>query len=287
MTPRSPTVRRRRLSAALRRAREDSGLTADAAAKTLGWPASKVTRMERGESRRPAVSDVLDMLDAYGVKDEAKRQAMATLARQARERGWWEQFRDELGGSLVEFETEASQIRTFEALLIPGLLQTADYARAVFRGGMVVDEAMIERRVQARLARQQILDREQPPTLWAVIDEAAVAKHVGGPQVMREQLHHLVEMAARPNIGIQILPNAAGAHAAMTGAFAILSYATAEDPELVYVETGATGANGDLYLESPEEVARYTLRYDHVRASALGADASRAYLVELTKELLK
>lgn len=283
----SPTVRRRRLSAALRRAREESGMTADAVAKALGWPPSKVTRMERGESRRPAVSDVLDMLDVYGVKDEAVRQAMATLARQARERGWWEQFRDELGGSLVEFETEASRIRTFEALLIPGLLQTADYARAVFKGGRVVDEAAVERRVQARLARQQILDREQPPTLWAVIDEAAVAKHVGGVAVMREQLHHLVEMAARPNIGIQILPNAAGAHAAMTGAFAILSYADAADPELVYVETGATGANGDLYLESPEEVDRYTLRYDHVRASALSADASRAYLVDLAKELLK
>lgn len=278
----SPTVRRRRLSAALRQAREQAGLTADAAAKQIGWPASKVTRIERNEWRRPTVSDVTDLLDVYGVTDDAKRQAMSTLARQARERGWWEEFRDELGGSLVEFETEASQIRTFEALLVPGLLQTADYARAVFIGGQVLDPVTVERRVQARMARQQILERDYPPTLWVVIDEAALVKHVGGPATMREQLRHLATMAARPNIGIQVLPNAVGAHAAMTGPFAILSYPNADDADLVYVETGA---DGDLYLEGPQEVERYTLRYDHVRASALSADISAAYLVDLARQL--
>lgn len=278
----SPTVRRRRLSAALRQAREQAGLTADAAAKQIGWPASKVTRIERNEWRRPTVSDVTDLLDVYGVTDDAKRQAMSALARQARERGWWEEFRDELGGSLVEFETEASQIRTFEALLVPGLLQTADYARAVFIGGQVLDPVTVERRVQARMARQQILERDYPPTLWVVIDEAALVKHVGGPATMREQLRHLATMAARPNIGIQVLPNAVGAHAAMTGPFAILSYPNADDADLVYVETGA---DGDLYLEGPQEVERYTLRYDHVRASALSADISAAYLVDLARQL--
>lgn len=278
----SPTVRRRRLSAALRQAREDAGITADAAAKLLGWTPSKVTRIERNEWRRPTVSDVTDLLDVYGVTDEAKRQAMATLARQARERGWWEEFRDELGGSLVEFETEAARIHTFESLLVPGLLQTADYAAAIFRGGVVIDEAVIERYVQARLARQRILDRDDPPTLWAVIDEAALTKHVGGPAVMRRQLHHLAEMAARPYIGIQVLPDAVGAHAAMNGPFTILSYANSDDSDLVYVETGA---QGDLYMESPEEVVRYTLRYDHVRASALSADASQAYLIDLAQQM--
>ncbi|MER5645523.1 helix-turn-helix transcriptional regulator [Streptosporangium sp. NPDC002524] len=279
----SPTVRRRRLSAALRRAREEANLTADAAAKLLRWPASKVTRIERNEWRRPTVSDVTDLLDIYGVTDGAVRLAMTTLARQARERGWWEgEMKAELGGSLVEFETEASRIRTFQALLVPGLLQTADYARAVFRGGMVLDETMVERRVQARLARQRILERDQPPVFWAVIDEAALAKHVGGPATMREQLRHLIEMAARPNIGIQVLPNVVGAHAAMTGSFVILAYATPDDSELVYIETGASG---DLYIESPEEIERYTLKYDHVRASALSADASVSYLADLVEQL--
>ncbi|MEV8638807.1 helix-turn-helix transcriptional regulator [Streptosporangium sp. NPDC051023] len=279
----SPTVRRRRLSAALRKAREQAGMTADTAAKQLRWPASKVTRIERNEWRRPTVSDVTDLLDVYGVTDEAMRQAMVTLARQARERGWWEgELRAELGGSLVEFETEASRIRTFEALLVPGLLQTADYARAVFRGGMVIDGETIERRVHARLARQRILERDQPPNLWAVIDEAALAKHVGGVAAMREQIHHLITMAARPNIGIQVLPNAVGAHASMTGSFTILSYPAPDDPELVYIETGT---NGDLYLEGAEEVERYTLKYDHVRASALSADASVAYLADLAQQL--
>ncbi|MGC5009719.1 helix-turn-helix domain-containing protein [Streptosporangium sp. DT93] len=282
MTTHSPTVRRRRLSSALRRAREASGMTADAAAKQLGWTPSKVTRIERNEWRRPTVSDVTDLLDVYGVTDDAVRQAMVTLARQAKERGWWEDFREELGGSLAEFETEASRIRTFEALLVPGLLQTAAYAAAVFRGGEVTDEAVVERRVQARLARQRILDRPAPPMLWAVIDEAALTKHVGGPMVMRAQLYHLAEMAARPYVGIQVLPDAVGAHAAMVGPFTILSYTNPDDSDLVYVETGA---QGDLYMESPEEVARYTLRYDHVGAAALSAADSQSYLVDLAKQM--
>lgn len=283
MTTYSPTVRRRRLSAALRRAREGAGITADAAAKQLGWPASKVTRIERNEWRRPTVSDVTDLLDVYGVTDGAVRQAMTMLARQARERGWWEgELKAELGGSLVEFETEASQIRMFQALLIPGLLQTAAYARAVFKGGMVLDEDVIDRHVQARLARQQVLKRDNPPIVWAVIDEAALVKHVGGPAVMRDQLHHLIEVAAHPNVGIQVLPNAVGAHASMTGPFTILSYATPDDPELVYIETGA---KGDLYIESPEEVKHYTVKYDHLRASAISADASVAYLTDMIKQI--
>jgi transcriptional regulator with XRE-family HTH domain len=279
----SPTVRRRRLSAALLRAREATGLTADAAAKQLGWPPSKVTRIERNEWRRPTVSDVTDMLDVYGVTDEDIRKVLTTLARQARERGWWEgEHKVELGGSLVEFETEASEIRTFEALLVPGLLQTEDYARAVFAGGRVLGEEVIDRHVQARLARQRVLERDQPPNLWAVIDEAALMKYVGGPAVMRKQLEHLAEMAARPNIDVQVLPNAVGAHASMTGSFTILSYATPDDPDLVYIEVGS---RGDLYIESPEEVKRYTHKYDLVRASAISADASVAYLQDMIEEL--
>jgi transcriptional regulator with XRE-family HTH domain len=277
----SPTVRRRRLSAALRQYRRDAGLHADEVAKRLGWAGSKVTRIERNEWRLPTRKDVSAMLDVYGITDE-RRAAMLALVDQSRQRGWWEEYRDVLGGALPEFEVEASAITTFEALLVPGLLQTPRYAAAVFRGGRVMEPAEVERRVQARLARQVILDREQPPKLWAVIDEAAMLKHVGGPDVMREQLEHLVRMAARPNIGIQVVPNAVGAHASMTGPFTILDYPSPDDPSLVYVEQSATG---DLFLEKTEEVDRYRLKYDHVRASALSADATVEYLSDLIDQL--
>ena len=206
---------------------------------------------------------------------------MITLAREARQRGWWEEYRDVLGGTLPEFEAEASRILSYKSLLLPGLLQTADYARAIFRGGQVVDEAALDRRVEARLTRQRILDQPNPPQMWTIIDEAALLKHIGGVKVMHRQLLHLIDMAMRPNIGIQVLPNAVGAHAALENAFTILEFAAPEDPSLVYIEM----LTGDAYLELHEQLARYTMAYDHVRASALSAEASAEYLAELAARL--
>ncbi|MFI7467540.1 helix-turn-helix domain-containing protein [Nonomuraea sp. NPDC049646] len=277
----SPTVRRRRLSAALRQFRIAAGLHADQVARRLEWTPSKVTRIERNEWKLPSVRDVRDLLDVYGVTDEAQREAILALTRQARQRGWWEEYKDVLGGAMPGFEAEASAILTYESLLVPGLLQTASYAAAVFRGGQVVMDDLIDRRVEARLARQQILDRVDPPTLWAVIDEAALAKHVGGVEVMREQIDHIITMARRPNIAVQVLPNAVGAHAAMENAFRILKFPTPEDPTLVHVET----ITGDLFMEETDQVSSYTLVYDHVRASALSADASAAYLEDLFRQM--
>jgi transcriptional regulator with XRE-family HTH domain len=277
----SPTVRRRRLSKALLQARLAVSMKADEVARALGWQPSKVTRIERNEWKLPSVGDVTDLMDLYGVTDEAKRKAMIALAREARQRGWWEEYKDVLGGALPEFEAEATEIRSFETLLVPGLLQTPEYAASVFRGGQVVDNALIERRVQARVERQRILERPDPPMLWAVIDEAALTKHVGGVSCMRDQLQHIIRMASQPNIGIQVLPDAVGAHASMSGAFTILEYATDDDPTLVYVET----TTGDLFVEGAEAVRGYTLRYGHLGASALSADASERYLVDLVKQL--
>jgi transcriptional regulator with XRE-family HTH domain len=279
----SPTVRRRRLSAVLRQLRRQSELHADEVARRLEWTPSKVTRIERNEWRLPSVRDVKDLLDVYQVTDETQRDEILKLAREARQRGWWEEYKDVLGGtvSLPEFEAEARKIHSFEALLIPGLLQTAEYAAGVFRGGKAVDNTLIDRRVEARLTRQTVLDREDPPMLWALIDEAALAKHVGGVEVMRRQIYHIAEMAKRPNIAVQVIPNAVGAHAAMENAFSILEFADPIDPTLVYVET----VTGDMYLELPEQVHRYTLAYDHARASALSADATVAYLADLASDL--
>jgi transcriptional regulator with XRE-family HTH domain len=277
----SPTVRRRRLSIALLQFRQQAGLRADEVARRLGWQASKVTRIERNEWKLPSVGDVLQLLDLYDIQDKVVREAMITLARQARHRGWWEEYKDVLGGAIPEFEAEAARIHTFEALLIPGLLQTSAYAGAIFRGGQAVNPALIEKRVQARLARQQILDKPNPPTLWAIIDEAALTKHVGGPAVMREQLNHVIEMATRPNIHIQVVPDSAGAHASMTGSFEILEYESSDDPTIAYVET----TSGDLFLEGIHEVERYMLRFNHVRASALSAEASVEYIADLVEQL--
>lgn len=276
----SPTVKRRRLSIALRNLRDDAGLTADEVATRLGWQGSKVTRIERNQWKLPSGDDVRDLLDVYGVTDEATRQAMVTLAREARMRGWWEEYKDVLGGSLPEFEAEACEIHTYQALYVPGLLQTPEYAAAIFKAGQVLDDAHIQRRVTARMARQQILERANPPMIWAVIDEAALTKHVGGVDAMRDQLRHLRDMAERPNITVQVLPDTVGAHAGMNGPFTILVYASPDDPMLVYIEMGPAG---DLYLEQQEEVARYRLKCYQVRASALSEEDSAAYLEKLIK----
>jgi transcriptional regulator with XRE-family HTH domain len=277
----SPTVRRRRLSAALRQFRAEVGLHADEVAQRLEWTPSKVTRIERNAWKLPSVRDVRDLLDVYGIADATQREAILALTRQARQRGWWEEYKDVLGGSMPGFEAEASAILTHESLLVPGLLQTRDYAAAVFRGGQVVPDDLVDRRIDARLARQRILDRDDPPTLWAVIDEAALAKHVGGVGVMRAQIEHIIAMAARPNIAVQVVPNTVGAHAAMENAFTILQFAASEDPTLVHVEM----ITGDLFMEEPSQVSSYTVVYDHVRASALSADTSVTYLEDLADQL--
>lgn len=278
----SPTVRRRRLSYALARYRANANLTASQAAKALGWSATKVTRLERNEWRLPEKEDVAALLRVYGVTDPAVHAALEELAEQGSQRGWWDPYDDVLGGALPAFEFEAWKLRVFETLLIPGLLQTPAYAAAMFRGGQAVKDVTVERRVQARLARQVILDRPTPPYLWAIIDESALLKRVGGPDVMAEQLEHLIRMATRDRIGLQIVPNAAGAHASMAGPFSILQFENEQDdPTLVYIET----ATGDLWREGEKEVARYEDRYDHVRGSAMDAEASVRYLAGLVREL--
>ncbi|WP_405143273.1 helix-turn-helix domain-containing protein [Sphaerisporangium sp. NBC_01403] len=270
----SPTVKRRRLSHVLRELRQAAELTATEAAKRLEWDPSKVARMERNQWKLPNVHDIRLLLDLYGVTDERQRDALINLAREARQRGWWADYEDVFRSSLPDFEAGASVIRTYEALIVPGLLQTAAYAGAVWRAGQVLDEQadhVIERHVEARLTRQKILDRESPPELLAVIDEAALARAVGGPKVMEEQLQHLIKMAARPNVTVQVLPNSVGAHAAMIGGFMILDFPSpVDDPSLVYMET----ATENLWLETPEKYRRYALIYSQVQALALSPEES-------------
>lgn len=279
----SPTVKRRRLSAELIRLREQAGMTHDDVCKHLEWSRGRLTHMEQNRWTRPDIGNIRLLLDLYGVTDGHVREAMLNLARQSRERGWWQNYKDVFRGSLPGFEADATQLRTYEIAFVPGLLQTRGYAMAIFRAGQVLDdgEAAVIRRVEGRLARQGILIRENPPQLWAVIDEAALLKLVGGVDVMVDQLRYIVEMAKHPNITIQVLPNSAGAHAAMACGFVILDFAGDLDPSLVYLET----PTDSLFLERPEEVQAYTLIHNRVLAAALTAEESVPYIEALIARL--
>lgn len=263
----SPTVRRRRLAAELRRLRDLAALTIDEVGEKLECSASKISRIETGHVG-VTPRDVRDMLELYGVKDD-QLEALVQLAREARKKGWWHAYSEVFTGAFVGLESEASSLRTYQALLVPGLLQTQDYTRAVVKAARPdATEAEIDKRIAARQERQRLLVDPDPPQYWAVIDEAVLARPVGGRAVMRAQLERLLQVATLPNVTLQVLPFSAGAHAGMEGPFLILGFPEQADPDVVYVESTTSGA----YLEDPSDILQYTLMFDHLRADALGPD---------------
>ncbi|WP_431887984.1 helix-turn-helix domain-containing protein [Nocardiopsis alba] len=276
----SPTLRRRRLSRLLRELREASGSTASKVAKEAkrrsgkhrGWSASKLTRLEGAEWKRVQADDVLMLLDIYEVTDPAERSSYVTLAKEANQQGWWATFGDALGsGQFVGLESEASSIRSYESMSIPGLLQTPEYARAVIAGnGMVSDETELAQRVDARMFRKNVFTKMNPVTFWTVLDEAALLRIT--PE-LKGQLEYLLEMGNRPNVGIQVLPMSRGPHAAMTGQFVIMEFPPPDLP-VVYLEV----MSEELYLEKPQEVTRYQHFYDYVQAEALSVSDSRVLI---------
>jgi transcriptional regulator with XRE-family HTH domain len=268
----NPTLRGRRLALELLRRREASGLSREEAARQLEWSTSTIFRIETGRNR-PQPGNVRVLLDLYGVTGP-ERDGLIQLARDARKPGWWHSFRDVLPNPYevyIGLEAGAASIRDFEPTVVPGLLQTEDYAREVFRSGpLELDRGEIERLIEVRMARQQVLARDDRPQLWAVIDEAVVRRVVGGPDVIRGQLRHLVDSAEQGKTTIQVLPYRAGAHAGSIGPFVILNFQEATDPAVAYLETLA----GDIYLEEREDVNRYTLAFDRLLAAALHPDDS-------------
>jgi transcriptional regulator with XRE-family HTH domain len=264
----SPTVRRRRLAARLRELRETANLTIDEVGDRLECSASKISRIETGHVG-VTPRDVRDMLEVYGV-EENEREALVQLAREARKKGWWHAYNEVFTGAFVGLESDASFLHTHQALLVPGLLQTEAYTRAVIRAIRPdIGEADVELRVRARLNRQKLITEEtNPPEYWVVLDEAAVSRQVGGPEVMRDQLKKLVEVASLPHVTLQVVPFSAGGHAGMDTPFLILGFPEQADPDVVYVEYSTSG----VYLEQPEDVHRYTLMFDHLRAAALKPD---------------
>ena len=268
----NPTLRGRRLAMELQRRREATGMSREEVARQLEWSTSTIFRIETGRSR-PQPGNVRMLLELYGVTG-AERDGLIQLTREARQPGWWHSFRDVLPNPYevyIGLEAGAASIRNFEPVVVPGLLQTADYAREIFRNGPIeLDPDEVERLVEVRLARQKILTRDDRPRLWAVIDEAVIHRVVGSAEVMRGQLRHLADAAQQGKTTIQVVPYRAGAHAGTIGAFVILDFPEATDPAVVYVETLA----GDIYLEERSDVNRYTIAFDRLLAASLHPDDS-------------
>ena len=265
----SPTVRRRRLASELRRLRDRAELTIDEVGEKLECSASKISRIETGHVG-VTPRDVRDMLELYGVESD-ELEELVQLSREARKKGWWHNFSEVFTGAFVGLEAEAATLRTYQALLVPGLLQTADYTREVTRAARpTISAAELDRRVAGRQARQQLLFEHDPPQYWAVIDEAVLCRPVGGPKAMAAQLAQLIELASLPHVTLQVIPLDSGAHAGMEGPFVILGFPEQADPDVVYVENTNIG----VYMEEPPEILEYTLKFDHLRASALGPDAT-------------
>lgn len=279
----SPSVRRRRLASELRRLREAQGLTLAQAAAKSGLQRAKLGKIETCDLRTVKTADLDALLNAYGVTDPDKRAVLHQLARQAKERGWWWRYRDVFGETpLPDFESEACRIRTYETSTLPGLLQTPEYAEAIFRGSRLTDPELIRRRVEARIARREILTRiDDPPHLWAVIDEAALRRPIGGAHVMAEQLRYLLRVARWDHVDIQVLPFAVGAHAALGTPFTILEFAN--DPSIVYVDTVDSG----ILEERPDSVASYIAVYGELQGAALTSVQSARLLERVLAEYEK
>jgi transcriptional regulator with XRE-family HTH domain len=277
----SPTARRRRLAAELRELRIAANMSGEQAAERLEWSTSKLSRIENA---RIAISpgDVRELLALYDIEDRSTCDVLVTLAREARKKGWWHTYGDVLLQGFdvyVGLEAEASALWIYEQQFIPGLLQTEDYTRALFQTAANRNSPEeIERRVTVRMARRELLTRSPDPLeLWAVLDEAALRRQVGGPEVMAQQNRHLLEASALPNVTLQVMPFNIGAHPGMAGAFSVLGFPEPTDPEIVYFENQTSG----IVVEDPDQIRRYRLIFDHLMAAAVSPDASVSLIAAL------
>jgi transcriptional regulator with XRE-family HTH domain len=278
-----PTALRIMLGSQLRRLREAKRITLEDAGYVIRASGSKMSRLETGRVGFKA-RDISDLLTLYGVTHDQERATLQELARQASARGWWHDFADVMPAwfePYVGLEEAASSMRCYESQLIPALLQTADYAQAIARLGHPAGSAdEIKRRVSLQLTRQAVLTRPTLASLWLVLDEAALRRPVGSPEIMRGQLRHLIEADARPNISLQVIPLTRGGHAAAGGAFTILRFSEPDLPDVVYLEQ-LTSA---LYLDKRETVDHYLEVMERLCVEALPADASAQTIGAILRE---
>ncbi|HEX9066350.1 MAG TPA: helix-turn-helix transcriptional regulator [Streptosporangiaceae bacterium] len=275
-----PTVLRILLGAQLRRLRESRRISLEEAGNAIRASHSKVSRLETGRVGFKD-RDIVDLLTLYGVTDEKQREELRTLAARANTPGWWHDYQDVLPQwfeAYIGLEEAASQIRSYQVQFVPGLLQTEDYARGVTMLAYSHPRE-INRRVNLRMARQAMLDRDEPPSLWVVLDEAVLRRPIGGVNAMRAQLKHLIEMSQRPNITIQVLPFSAGGNPATWGPFSVLRFSDYDLSDVVYLEQ-LTSA---LYLDKPDVVNNYLTVMERLCMDA----ASPAATVKMLRAALK
>ncbi|GAA2501694.1 helix-turn-helix transcriptional regulator [Streptomyces longisporus] len=276
----SPTARRRRLAIELKRLREESSLTCSQVGKELDWSSSKVSRMETGQGRVQP-SDVEALCRLYGTAEEL-RDLLKSLAKESKTKGWWHAHGDAIPAWFsvyVGLEQAASNLRSYQAEFIPGLLQTAEYAAEQCRAWVDHTAEDIQGMVDVRMRRQELLTSESAPDLWAVVHQSALQHVVGSRQVMTHQLERMLEIGKLKNVTVQVLPFDAGAYPT-TGSYTILGFPEQEDPDLVYRE----GLTDSVYLEEPKDVSLYTKAFDHLRALALSPQRSTLLISRLLEE---
>jgi transcriptional regulator with XRE-family HTH domain len=275
-----PTVRRQRLARILRTLREGAGLTIDQVAAKIETSPSTISRMETAQVG-VRTRDVRALLEIYEV-NETQRDELLELARRSRQQPWWYEYREVPSATQVGYETEAAFIRQYSALVLPGILQTREYANEVIRAIRhdATDEE-VKQRLELRMHRQALLTTKNAPDFWFVLDEATLHRPVGGPTVMRGQLQHLVDVSGLPNVNLQVLPFSAGTHAGMDGEFTIFSFSDPADPDLVFIEN----SGGDLYLERNDRTQRYQLIFSHLLAAALSTAESMRALTDVQQHL--
>jgi transcriptional regulator with XRE-family HTH domain len=277
---RSPTLRRRELASQLRDLRKQSGRTVEDVARDLLCSPPKISRIETGV--RPAsLRDVRDLCTIYGV-DDALRDRLMSLAREAKQQGWWDKYEDIAIDRLIGLEIEATQISSYESCVIPWMFQTREYAQAVIRGTLPrIAAHILDERVKARLTRQEIITRESPPHFWSLVDESSLRRRVGSNQVMRDQLEGMAELASIPNMTLQVVPFSLGAHPGLDNTFTLLEFQSGQPP-VVHVANLA----GGFYLERASDVDRYKEALMHLRAGALDPEGSVS-LIEQVRETFK
>jgi len=273
---RSPTLRRRELASRLRELRKQTGLTVEDVARELLCSPPKISRIETG-TRPASLRDVRDLCRLYRVND-AEQARLMTIAREAKQQGWWAKFDDLAIESLIGLEIEAKQISSHEAAIVPWAFQTEEYARAVIKGILPrIDDRILDERVTARMTRQELLRSPQPPYLWSLIDESALRRAVGGNRVMRDQLSKILEVSATPNVTMQVVPFESGAQPGLDNTFTLLEFDSAVQSPVVFVENLA----GNLYLERDADIQRYEEVLEHLRACALSPAKSARFVEEI------
>lgn len=279
-----PTVRRRRLGTELRKLRESGGYKLEEVSALLGVAPSTLSRIETGKAPTKAAY-LNELLKMYGVTDTGQRQILVDMAREGHRKGWWAAYDDVLPSGLdvyVGLEAEASALRGYEVTVVHGLLQTADYARAVLREATSRPTGeRLDRLVELRMERQRRLDDEPPVKLWLVFDEAVIQRIVGGAAVMRCQLVHLLAAAGQPGITLQVQPFDSGTHAGLDGGFTIIEFPEQADADVAYVECPV----GSLYLEKDRDVRTRAQIFDRLTASALSPGASLDLISKAAREL--